>query len=104
MGNYTEHMMEKLPITKGDQHLAVCKKANETYRKKNADYGDSYGQQFQEYGPTVGIIYIENKIRRIKQLLKSPAQVQGESLNDSMDDLINYSIMLKMEMDNYEKH
>lgn len=90
-----------LPLTKGDKHLEICKNANETYRQKNADYGDSYGEQFQEYGPTAGIIYIENKIRRIKQLLKNPAQVKDESLIDSMDDLINYSIMLRLEMEDY---
>jgi hypothetical protein len=87
------------PLTKGDKHLEICKRLNQVYRQKNADYGDSYGIQFEEHGPVAGILYIENKLRRIKQLMKNPAQVKGESMKDSIDDLINYSIMFGIEME-----
>jgi len=90
-----------LPLTKGDKHLEICKRLNQVYRQENADYGDSYGIQFQEHGPVTGIFYIENKLRRIKQLMKNPAQVKGESMKDSIDDLINYSIMFGIEMEDY---
>lgn len=95
--------MESLPLTKGDQHLAICKRLNELYRQKNADYGDSYGEQFQEYGPVAGILYLENKLRRMKQLLKNQAQVKSESILDSSDDLINYAAMFRMEIEEWLK-
>jgi hypothetical protein len=97
--NYEDY----LPLTKVDQHLDICKRLNKLYRQKNTDYGDSYGEQFKEYGPTAGFLYIENKLRRMKQLANNRAQVKGESLLDSADDLINYAIMFRIEMEEWLK-
>jgi hypothetical protein len=94
--NYEESY---LPLTKGDRHLEIVKSLNEIYRKKNADYGDSFGEQFQEYGELSAAIRLEDKLKRFKQLIKNPAQVKDESKIDTLLDLANYAIMTVIEME-----
>jgi hypothetical protein len=87
-----------LPLTKGDQHLEICKKLNETYRNKNQDYGDSFGELFDEYGELSAIIRLEDKMKRFKQLINNPAQVKDESKIDTCLDAANYWIMTAMKL------
>lgn len=67
----------------------------ETYRKKNADYGDSFKQSMDEDGILVAKIRIGDKIRRIESLLKKGGQglVKDERLQDTFLDLANYCVM-----------
>lgn len=67
----------------------------ETYRKKNADYGDSFKKSMDEDGLLVAKIRIGDKIRRIESLLKKggEAQVKDERLQDTFLDLANYCVM-----------
>jgi hypothetical protein len=89
---------ETLPLTKGDQHLEICKKLNETYRQKNADYGDSFGKLFDEYGELSAVIRLDDKLTRFKQLINKPAQVKNESKIDTALDAANYWIMTAMKL------
>lgn len=68
------------------------------YERKNADYGDSFAEGFKEYGITMAIIRLEDKLRRIKQLAKNPAKVGDESMIDTLNDLSNYAIMTVIEL------
>ena len=67
-----------------------------TYERKNADYGNSFEEQFKEYGPISSCIRIEDKLRRLKSLSKSEARVKDESIEDTLLDLANYSILTVM--------
>jgi Domain of Unknown Function (DUF1599). len=90
---------ENLPLTKGDKHQEICKRLNETFRKKNADYKDSFGELFQEYGEISAAIRLEDKLKRFKQLIKHEAQVKDESKIDTLLDMANYAIMTVIEME-----
>lgn len=80
-------------------HEAICQQLNDLYRRKNADYGDSFGQSFAEYGMTMPCIRLEDKLNRLKALTrKRDAQVQDESVTDTLLDLANYAIMTVIEM------
>lgn len=72
------------------------------YERKNADYGDSFAEGLKEYGITMAIIRLEDKLRRIKQLAKNPAKVGGESMVDTLKDLSNYAIMTIIEIEKGE--
>lgn len=63
------------------------------YRRKNADYGNSFDKSLDEDGLIVAKIRIGDKINRITSLLKKEAQVVDESLTDTLIDLANYCIM-----------
>lgn len=68
------------------------------YEKKNADYGDSFSKTFEEFGLTASAIRINDKIERFKKLIKQDAQVQDESIKDTLLDLANYAVLTLMEM------
>ena len=85
-------------MNKVEKHGQICKSLNELYARKNADYGDSFGKSFTEYGLTMACIRLEDKLNRIKSLTKQAAQVSDESIVDTLMDLANYSIMTLVEL------
>ena len=89
-------------MSKVDKHAEICKSLNELYAHKNADYGDSFGKSFNEYGLTMACIRLEDKLNRIKALSKQTAQVSDETITDTLMDLANYSIMTLVELDQAE--
>lgn len=73
----------------------------ETYERKNNDYSDSFGQSIREFGFVAGVVRISDKFNRLKSLLSGKEQkVNDESVQDTLLDMANYCIMLKMEMEN----
>lgn len=80
-------------------HSKILEEIHDTYLRKNADYGNSFGEQFQEHGILSLIIRLDDKLRRLKQLYKNKAQVKDESVRDTILDLSNYGIMGVMEID-----
>lgn len=85
-------------MNKIEKHAKICMELNELYARKNADYGDSFGKSFKEYGLTMACIRLEDKLNRIKSLTKQAAQVSDESITDTLMDLANYSIMTLVEL------
>ena len=78
-------------------HASICSDLTALYERKNHDYGDSFGKGFAEYGMTMPCIRLEDKLNRLKSLLKSGAQVKDESIDDTLMDLANYAIMTLIE-------
>lgn len=69
----------------------------ETYKKKNLDYGDSFASSIEEWGPVAGLVRIQDKFNRAKNLLMSGRTPEvEESVADTLTDLANYAIMLRM--------
>jgi hypothetical protein len=85
-------------MNKVQTHETICKELNALYARKNADYGDSFGKSYREYGLTMACIRLEDKLNRIKALRTKEAQVNDESILDTLMDLANYSIMTLVEM------
>lgn len=67
----------------------------DTYREKNADYGNAFEKSMDEDGLLVAKIRIGDKIRRINSLIKNngEGQVKDEKLEDTYLDLANYCVM-----------
>lgn len=72
------------------------------YAAKNKDYGDSFGEGFQEYGLIMPSIRLDDKLRRYKQLIKQEAEVKDEGIIDTLLDMANYCIMTVIELENKE--
>lgn len=89
-------------MNKISKHADICKNLNDLYQRKNADYGDSFGKSYKEYGMTMACIRLEDKLNRLKSLCKQEAQVD-ESMEDTLMDLANYSIMTLIERMEDEK-
>lgn len=84
-------------MDKVQTHAAICTKLTNLYERKNHDYGDSFGKGFKEYGMTMPCIRLEDKLNRLKSLLRNEAAVLDESIDDTLMDLANYSIMTLIE-------
>lgn len=78
-------------------HDSICEELNEIYARKNHDYGDSFGKGYAEYGMTMAVIRLEDKLNRLKSLIKADPLVKDESINDTLMDLANYAIMTVIE-------
>lgn len=81
------------------RHMAICKDLSNLYSRKNADYGDSFGRSYTEYGLAMPCIRLDDKLSRLKSLRNRPAQVRDESVRDTLMDLANYAIMTIIELD-----
>lgn len=81
--------MDKVQI-----HEDLCKEMHILYKKKNADYGDSFAQMRQRY-PNVIAMKLWEKVNRLANLMDNPAnqKVQDESIEDTLMDIANYAIM-----------
>ena len=81
-------------------HEKVCQELNETYEKKNADYGNSFENSLDKHGLIAGIVRMDDKMSRLISLnSKKEQQVMDESLRDTLMDLANYAIMSVMWLD-----
>lgn len=81
--------MDKVQI-----HEDLCKEMHILYKKKNADYGDSFAQMRQRY-PNVIAMKLWEKVNRLANLMDNPVnqKVQDESIEDTLMDIANYAIM-----------
>lgn len=75
-------------------HKEICDKLNETYEKKNNDYGDSFAK-VRTIVPDAIMVRIYDKVSRLETLLKKENKqlVNDESIEDTLTDLANYCIM-----------
>ena len=69
------------------------------YEKKNAAYGNSFGETYQKLGIISAVTRISDKYNRLCNLAKNPdVDNLGESIEDTLKDMAAYSIMTLMEM------
>lgn len=81
-------------------HENICKELTETYKKKNADYGNSFENSLDKHGLIAGIVRMDDKMSRLISLnSKNEQLVLDESLRDTLMDLANYAIMSVMWLD-----
>lgn len=73
--------------------MAVLSSIRRTLIAKNHDYGNSFGDQLTCRGNIVYVIRMEDKIRRLRTLLTTEAQVKDESIEDTLRDIIGYCIL-----------
>ena len=74
----------------------VQEEALELFRRKNADYGDS----FATYGPVGVLVRMGDKISRLNSITQRGVNlVNTESLRDTLIDLHNYAAMAVMLID-----
>lgn len=64
--------------------------------KKNLDYGNSFDTQMDEFGLVAGVIRLNDKLSRLKQLNNShhELQITNESIYDTVKDTAGYAILL----------
>ena len=83
-----------------DEFDKIVKVMAEIYRAKNSDYGDAFHKGVEEIGPVYAASKLHDKNSRIQTLLKKPEniKVKSESIEDTLLDQANYSIMTIIEL------
>lgn len=70
------------------------------YKKKNADYGNSFSETIQEFGCIPAVARINDKVKRMKNIVKGQKMnVENESLRDNLMDIAVYSVLTIVELD-----
>ena len=80
----------------------VAKEMLAIYEKKNADYGNSFSEMIEEFGFVPAIARINDKLKRVKNMVKGQRMNVGESLRDNLLDIANYCVITIMELDKQE--
>lgn len=98
----TDGVVNKEPKENMDNlvdHAGICAELTNTYRKKNADYGNSFSRAVEKYGLVSALTRISDKFNRLESLiLHKKQEVKDESVQDTLLDLANYCIMTVMEI------
>lgn len=63
------------------------------YAKKNHDYGNSFEKGMKDIGMAYGVGRLYDKMNRIVNLSKVKAEVNDESIQDTLLDLACYAVM-----------
>ena len=101
--------MKKKKQTPSEKFLSECdetfNKCYEILEKKNEDYSGDDQDPFKNFknSITVGVapergvlVRIMDKIQRVSNLIDKEPNVLEESIDDTLIDLINYSVILKI--------
>lgn len=89
------------PLTKVERFQILTARLADTYRRKNADYGDSFGKSVEKYGIIAALTRMSDKWNRLENLiLKGGDHLVGdESVLDTLIDLAAYALMTFIEVE-----
>ena len=99
--DFSEDFAPKIDILspKVQEFKDTVDKMTDIFISKNHDYGDSFSESVKELGPIAGFTVIMHKFNRLKNIIKGTHPlVEGESMEDTLLDMANYCIMLKIEL------
>ena len=82
-----------------EEFREITNEMAELYARKNADYGDSFGQTYRELGIISAVTRMSDKMNRLKRLTTREYQraVGDESIDDTLMDMACYAVMTLME-------
>ena len=77
----------------------ILSNLEDTYKKKNSDYGNSVGDTYEKFGDISFLTRITDKYNRILSLADKGecAEVKDEALEDTILDLANYCLLWLVE-------
>jgi hypothetical protein len=84
----------------------IADELSNLYKDKNTNYGNSFGELYEELGPISGLVPLHNKLNRLKHLITTENKDNKfESIEDTIKDLASYAIMNLIEFEKYrDKH
>lgn len=89
-----------------DSKTTIKKIANDIadlVEKKNTDYNSSFDKTLEKYGPTAYFLRISDKLERAEQLTKNKALVKDEKIEDTLKDVIGYTLLYLNYMENHNE-
>ena len=89
-------------ITKAEKYDDILKEMQDIYRRKNADYGDSFSETYKKLGIISAVTRITDKTNRLVSLAckqDSEILVRDETLRDTLIDLAGYAVLTLLELE-----
>lgn len=84
-------------MNKEDLIINECEELKKLLISKNKDYGNSYDKTLNEYGRNIGLIRIEDKLNRLKNLILSEEEMRTEeSIIDTVFDIAGYAVLFSI--------
>ena len=80
----------------------IISNLEDTYKKKNSDYGNSVGDTYEKFGDISFLTRITDKYNRMVNLVcnsNNVRKVKDEALEDTILDLANYCLLWLVERD-----
>lgn len=68
-GDEPTYIVEAAPRDKVKRFAQLAERMADTYERKNADYGNSFGVSVRKYGPIAGLTHISDKFNRLESLI-----------------------------------
>ncbi|WOZ56183.1 hypothetical protein BtpYZU02_23 [Brochothrix phage BtpYZU02] len=72
---------------------------SELITAKNDNYGDSFSKQYKKYGMVSVEMRLNDKFMRLEQLVKGEKDKVGESVEDTLKDIIGYATLALIELE-----
>lgn len=72
---------------------------SELITAKNENYGDSFSKQYKKYGMVSIEMRLNDKFMRLEQLVKGEKDKVGESVEDTLKDIIGYATLALIELE-----
>lgn len=95
---------DKLASRKEIEFAKLTKQMLETFKKKNADYGDSTTQTYKEFGLASYAIRLNDKLNRVKSFCKKGVlEVKDERIIDTLMDMSAYCLLAVMDIKNQKE-
>ena len=84
----------------------ILSNLEDTYKKKNSDYGNSVADTYEKFGDISFLTRITDKYNRILSLADKGecGEVKDEALEDTILDLANYCLLWLVEREYAEQH
>ena len=80
----------------------IADELSNLYKDKNTNYGNSFGELYEDLGPISGLVPLHNKLNRLKHLITTENKDNKfESIEDTIKDLASYAIMNLIEFEKY---
>ena len=80
----------------------IADELSSLYKDKNTNYGNSFGELYEDLGPISGLVPLHNKLNRLKHLITTENKDNKfESIEDTIKDLASYAIMNLIEFERY---
>jgi len=90
----------KLPTGDDDPFCKILDEMKSLYEKKNSDYGNSFAETIQEFGFKPAIARINDKLKRVKNIVNGQKMFIDESMRDNLIDIAVYTVLTLIELDN----
>lgn len=83
-----------------DPFCKILDEMKSLYEKKNSDYGNSFAETIQEFGFKPAIARINDKLKRVKNIVNGQKMFIDESMRDNLIDIAVYTVLTLIELDN----